>query len=87
MKRYQVYLHPQTVSTLDEITEGKDLTRSQILREVADAAAARVGNLLAAIKGSPPGNYSELDELVGAIEVEGRKSRILSQNIDEIYYR
>jgi hypothetical protein len=86
MKRYQVYLNPQSVAVLDEISGLADFTRSELIREAVDAAAGRIGNLLALIN-IPPQNYTELDKIVGAIDVKEEKGKKLSENVDEIYYK
>lgn len=57
MKRYQVYLNPQSVSVLDELSKVSDLTRSQLIREAVEGAAARVGNLLALFKAPNSADY------------------------------
>lgn len=86
MKRYQVYLNPQSVNTIDESTELIGLTRSRIIREAVDAAASRIGNFLALVK-PRTNNYDWLDKMIGAINIKNKKTVKLSENVDEIYYR
>lgn len=52
MKRYQVYLKQHTVGICDEVAEVTGRTRSNLIREMMDAAATRTGNPLAVLK--PP---------------------------------
>lgn len=87
MKRYQVYLNPQSVSVLDEVSEISSLTRSKLIKEVVEAAAARIGNLLAVIKPPKMRSYSQWDKMIGSIKVKDKKTVNISENIDEIYYR
>lgn len=87
MKRYQVYLNPQSVRVLDEAEEVFQLSRSRLLREAAEAAANRIGNLLAVFKKPRSADYSWLDKMIGSIKVKGIKQVHISENVDEIYYR
>ena len=87
MKRYQVYLNPHSVSILDQAGDIVPRARSQLLREAADAAANRIGNLLAMFKPAKSKDYSWLDKMIGSIKVKGRKTVNISENVDEIYYR
>ena len=85
-KRYQVYLDPRSVSVLDEMSQAASINRSQIIREVSDAAANRIGNLLAAIKPQKSGNYSWMQEMVGSITLKNKKIINVSERVDDIYY-
>lgn len=67
MKRYQVYLDPHNVGILDEVAEISDFTRSQLIREAVEGAAARVGNLLAFLKPPKSGSEVNLSETVDEI--------------------
>lgn len=87
LKRYQVYLDPHSINTLDEVSEIVPLTRSRLLREAISAAASRVGNLLAIYKPPKKNDYSWLDGLIGSITIKGKKTVNLSENVDEIYYK
>ena len=87
MKRYQVYLDPQNVRVLDEISELSDFSRSTLIQELVDAAANRAGNLLATLTPPKLKVYSELDKIVGSIEIKKKKVVNLSENVDEIYYK
>ncbi|OGF99901.1 hypothetical protein A3D78_02190 [Candidatus Gottesmanbacteria bacterium RIFCSPHIGHO2_02_FULL_39_14] len=87
MKRYQLYLDPRSVKVIDEVTEISDFTRSQLIRETIDAAATRLGNILAAIKPVRSREYSMWEKMIGAIKIKGKKKVNLSESIDEIYSR
>ena len=87
MNRYQVYLNPQSVATIDEVAKISSLTRSRVIQEAVDAVANRFGNLLATIVPSKSSRYEWLDELVGSARVKGKKKVSLSTEVDDIYYR
>lgn len=87
MKRYQLYLNPQSVHILDEITQVTQVSRSELIRAAIDGAATQVGNLLAVIKPPVSRDFSWLDTLVGSVVKKSRKKVKISENVDEIYYR
>lgn len=87
MKRYQVYLNPQSVGTIDEAAKQTDLSRSLIIREAIDGAADRISNLLAALKPTPPTKYSVIDEIIDSLVIEDKESVKISEKTDEIYYQ
>ncbi|OGG00896.1 hypothetical protein A2153_03260 [Candidatus Gottesmanbacteria bacterium RBG_16_38_7b] len=81
MKRYQVYLNPQSVEKIDSFEEEIKLERSAIIRMVIDAIAANLGQLIhdkKPIKGP-------LDELVGFIKPRTKKKTNFAAKADEIY--
>ena len=86
MNRYQVYLNPQSVATIDEVASMSSFTRSRIIQEAVDAVAGRFGNLLAVITTRTPSHYSEIDKLVGAIGSGSKKVTYSSTRVDDIYY-
>lgn len=88
MKRYQLYLDPHSIDIFDDAaTLSPEFPRSRLLREAIEAAGDRVVNLVASLIQPKENNYSELDKMVGAITIKGKKKVRLSENIDEIYYR
>ncbi|TSC85298.1 MAG: hypothetical protein G01um101416_964 [Microgenomates group bacterium Gr01-1014_16] len=84
--RYQVYLDPRSVGILDEASGLLPVTRSQIMREAIDAAAGRVGNLLAMFKPVNSNNYSWMDKMVGSISSGRKFKKSASERVDDIYY-
>ena len=81
MKRYQVYLNPQSVETIDSFQEEINIERSAILRMVIDTLAANLGLLMhgrKSVKGP-------LDDLVGMIKPKTKKRTNFAQKVDEIY--
>ncbi|MBI2587200.1 hypothetical protein HYW29_00075 [Candidatus Amesbacteria bacterium] len=87
IKRYQVYLDSRSVGILDESAGLLPFTRSWVVREAVDAAAGRLGNLLAGFIKPDKAGYSELEKLIGSVRVKGKRQVNLSEKVDEIYYR
>ena len=81
MKRYQVYLNPQSIETIDSFEEEINLERSQIVRIVVDAVAANLGQLMHGRKRV----IGPLDDLVGMIKPKTKKRTNFAQKVDEIY--
>lgn len=87
-KRYQVYLNTHAVRVFDEMAEVLGRTRSDLIREMMDAAAHRAGNLLAVFKPPEKIDYSWWDKMEGSVTVgDSNKTVNVSENVDEIYYR
>jgi len=83
MKRYQLYLNPQSVGLIDLFQNETDISRSKIIRLTVDALAENFAKLLVdkkkiAIQGP-------LDQIVGIIKPRGRKTTNLAEKVDEIY--
>ncbi len=81
MNRYQIYLNPNSVNTLDRLSKLTDLSRSQIIRDIIDKMAREYEKLIAAaekrrIKNNP------LLKMAGMAK---GGSKNISKNIDEIY--
>lgn len=86
VKRYQVYLNPRAVSVLDEAAEAVDVARSLFLREAAEAAADRLGNMLAMLKPVKNTDFDWLDRLCGSINTKSKKLENYSERPDSFYY-
>lgn len=84
MKRYQVYLNPQSVEVIDNFAAKTDLGRAKIIRDAIDRLAANMSKVLVQKKVVLEG---PLDELVGIIKMKGRKKTNIAENIDEIYLK
>ena len=88
MKRCQVYLNHQSIKTIDELSGlNKDLSRSEIIRQAVDAAAGRIGQLLAEMKVETTANYAVFDDLIDSVEIKTSKQVKVSQDVDKIYYQ
>lgn len=81
MKRYQIYLNPQSVDVIDALEGELKLSRSGIIRLTVDALAR---NLLLAI---PPEKRSKgaLDDLIGIIAPKSSKSTNFAMQTDNTY--
>jgi hypothetical protein len=86
MKRYQVYLNPQSINTLDEAAKLIEFTRSEIIREAVDGAAGRIGNLMAKVTKRTPQEYLWFKNLIGSTTIKGKKKVKISEKVDELYY-
>lgn len=84
MKRYQVYLNPQSVEIIDNFASEVDLGRAKIIRDAIDRLAANLSKVLVKEKVALDG---PLDELVGIIKLKGNKKTRMAENIDEIYLK
>ncbi|MBI2036475.1 hypothetical protein HYT17_02505 [Candidatus Microgenomates bacterium] len=84
MKRYQVYLNPNSVAILDELGESIDVSRSKLIQSVIDGIAYNAAKIFSAMKIQPK-KTSILDSLAGSIKVKGNGKTNFAQNIDEIY--
>jgi len=82
MTRYQTYLNPQSVATMDDVARLLDVSRSQIIRDVVDRVAREYKKLLFVRTKSSSDN--PLLKMAGAIK--GTNPGI-SENVDQIYLR
>jgi len=82
MKRYQVYLNPQSVKVIDAVEREIKLSRSGIIRLAVDALARNLITALPAEK-APAG---ALDSLIGIIASSGRQSTNTATHVDDIYF-
>ena len=82
MKRYQIYLNPQSVATIDDITRLLGVSRSQIIQDVVDRVAREYKKLLRAR--TKPSSDNPLLKMAGFAK---SPTGSVSQNVDEIYLR
>lgn len=72
MKRYQVYLNPNSVSVLDEFEKNTSIPRSRLIRESIDRLAENLSKVFVDQE-IPPKEKTALDSLVGTIKARGQK--------------
>lgn len=84
MKRYQVYLNPNSVAVLDNFGENIDLSRSRLIQIAVDQIMHNLIKIFRATQ-TPPKKTYILDSLVGAIKIKGKRETNFAENIDEIY--
>lgn len=83
MKRYQIYLHPQSVEIIDRFQKETDMTRSAVIRLAVDALAHNLAMVLTTKEvDTVPGG---LDEIVGLLTPKDQKTTNLAERVDEIY--
>ncbi|OGH23102.1 MAG: hypothetical protein A3F31_03065 [Candidatus Levybacteria bacterium RIFCSPHIGHO2_12_FULL_38_12] len=83
MNRYQIYLNPDSVNTLDELTKLTNLSRSKIIRDIIDRMAKVYGKLLEAHSKKLMKNNSLL-KMAGFAK---GPSRDISTNVNNIYLK
>lgn len=83
MQRYQIYLKPQTVSTLTDLAKQLGMSRSQIIRDVIERVSDQYSRLLKAITRAKAKN-NPLLKMAGFAKGPNRD---ISHNIDEIYFK
>ncbi len=85
MRRYQVYLNPQSVQIIDQFEKETNLSRSRIIRQATDSLAENLVKLMNNKKKIQPKGV--LDSLVGIINIKGKKQTNFAEKVDEIYFK
>lgn len=81
MKRYQIYLRPNTVKTLETVAGELEFNRSELIRDVLDRVAGELSKVVTAARQTKVENHP-LMKLAGIGESHTGK---VSENIDDIY--
>lgn len=84
VKRYQVYLNPNSVSILDDFEKYANISRSRLIREVIDRLAQNLSRVFAT-KNVKPERKITLDSMVGFISLEGQKNTNYALKGDKDY--
>ena len=84
MKRYQVYLNPQSVSIVDELAKHINIPKSKLIRESIDRLAEQATKIFVATKTQSKKKYI-LDSLAGSISINGKKRTNYASRVDDIY--
>ncbi len=84
MKRYQVYLNPNSVSTLDEFEKYTSVSRSKLIREAIDRLARNLSKVFVD-KNIIPKNKLIFDSLIGVINIKSLKQTNYALKEDDIY--
>ena len=84
MKRYQVYLNPNSVSVLDEFEKSTSISRSKLIRESIDRLAQNLSRVLAE-QNIAPSQKLVLDSLIGAINIKGIKQTNFALKDNRVY--
>ena len=83
MQRYQIYLKPQTVSTLSDLAKELGMSRSQIIRDVIERVSDQYQKLIKAATTSRLKN-NPLLKMAGFAKGPNRD---ISRNVNEIYLK
>ena len=81
MKRYQIYLRPNTVKTLEAVAGELEFNRSELIRDVLDRVTNELSKVVTAAGQIRVSNHP-LMKLAGIGTSHTEK---VSKNIDEIY--
>ena len=86
MKRYQVYLNPNSVALLDDIEEFTKMSRSKLLRLLIDRAAEGAVDILRLIHQAKGIKKTKpiMDSLAGFVDLKTDQTVNFSQHIDEV---
>ena len=84
MKRYQVYLNPNSVSVLDEFEKSTSISRSKLIRESIDRLAQNLSRVLAE-QNIAPSQKLVLDSLIGVINIKGTKQTNFALKDNRVY--
>lgn len=84
MRRYQVYLNPNSVAVLDDFEKISGVSRSKIIREAIDRLAQQLLSIVLVKTETGQKRYL-LDELAGFIDLKTSKKTNFAGKVDEIY--
>jgi len=84
MKRYQVYLNPESVMLIDNFEEVSQISRSKIIRAAIDRLAEQLISVVAVQKSSS-GKKGIFDRLAGFVDLKITKKTNFAAEIDTIY--
>lgn len=82
MKRYQIYLNPNSVSFLDDFEDLTEISRSAVIRMTVNSLVQNLRIVLPEKEDTP----GDLDEIIGIIKPKSKKITNSSQRVDKIYY-
>ena len=83
LNRYQIYLDPKEVETFDDMAKLIGVSRTRIIRDVLDRVSNEYRKLINVVK-KVSWKKNPLLKMAGIIK-KTDASKILSQNVDEIY--
>ena len=85
MKRYQLYLNPNSVSVLDVASETIEISRSKLIQNAVDRLSEEIIDVAIVKKTSRKKQYAVLDKYAGFIDDGSKKKHNYSQTVDAIY--
>ncbi len=84
MKRYQVYLNPNSVAVLDNFEGISNISRSSVIRQIIDKISDQL--IRVAMPRNPVKGTSILDQMAGFVDLKTNKKTNFAQDVDEIYF-
>lgn len=85
MQRYQIYLDPYHVATIDEYAEIAKLNRSEVLRFLIEHGASQAGKLLSLLV--PPKKTASLASLIGLVDLGTTKKSNFALHDHKFYLK
>ncbi|MBI3290076.1 hypothetical protein HYZ78_01640 [Candidatus Microgenomates bacterium] len=82
MNRYQIYLKPESVGVLDELSRLTNFSRSRIIRDVIDKMATEYKKIITATQKSRDKD-NPLLKMAGFAKGPGRD---IARNVNDIYF-
>ena len=83
MQRYQIYLDPYHVATIDEYGAIAKLNRSEVLRFLIERGATQATKLLALL--IPPKKSASLDRIIGLVDLGTTKKSHVALRDNKFY--
>ena len=83
MQRYQIYLDPYHVATIDEYGAIAQLNRSEVLRFLIERTATQATKVLALLV--PPKKSASLDSIIGLIDLGTTKKSNFALRDNKFY--
>lgn len=83
MQRYQIYLDPYHVATIDEYGAIAKLNRSEVLRFLIEKSATQVTKFLALLV--PPKKSASLDSIIGLVDLGTTKKTNFALRDNKFY--
>lgn len=86
MKRYQMYLEPKAVQTIDMLSQGIGISRSRLIQDVVSRVVCEYEKVLSVPQFIDASKHPLL-QMAGMIKGVKRTGRSIAENVDEIYLR
>lgn len=84
MKHYQISINQQTAATLDELEAILKMPKEKIIQKGLSKLKEHFSHTFIWTKPQKKKKYL-LDELVGSIDIKGKKTVNFSEHVDDIY--
>lgn len=86
MKRYQIYLNPNSISVLDDFQKYARISRSKLIQEAIDRLAQNLSHIFVINNVKPKASFF-LDSLVGSINKKNGNQTNYALQGDHMYLK